>query len=168
MTKSLSNLTDAVNKAAKDFHKGYDMSKKQAFQDFKKQVGDFHAEQKKFKEDAHHKAMQNLDARKQAHSTFLPALAKGHNRVAKHLAETAGIAHKHHMDMRKKLAHDHVQSHEHANKQITGHALLKAQEKAIKSTYTPEVLMAARKANQEIAAEQRAAQKLMSKVADHK
>merc|ERR1719440_2101383 len=135
MTKSLSNLTDAVNKAAKDFHKGYDMSKKQAFQDFKKQVGDFHAEQKKFKEDAHHKAMQNLDARKQAHSTFLPALAKGHNRVAKHLAETAGIAHKHHMDMRKKLAH------EHANKQITGHALLKAQEKAIKSTYTPEVLM---------------------------
>merc|ERR1719428_1386917 len=167
LAKSLSNLTHAVNKAANDFHKGYERSKKQAFEDFKKD-SDHHTAQKKSMEAAHHKALQNLDARKQAVSTFFPALAKGNNRVAKHLAETTGIAHKHHMDMRKKLAYDHVQSKEHANKQITGHALLKAQEKAIKSTYTPEVLMAARKANQQIADEKRAAQKLMSKVADHK
>jgi len=73
------------------------------------------------------------------------------HQVANHLKKASQVTQKHALDLRNKLSHEFVKSGEDNNKHNTPHALLRAQERALKEQMTPEMLTRARELNQQIA-----------------
>lgn len=149
--KNVSHFIDNMNKAASDFWKTNEFSKNKAVKDLAQQFTDKHAFAKVAQEQAHHKHVQDLAARKRVANTISNTLRKGQDRVANHLMKASQVTQKHALDLRNKLAHEFVKSGEDSNKHNTPHALLRAQERALKEQMTPEMLTRARELNQQIA-----------------
>merc|ERR1719261_1410425 len=108
-----------MNKAAQDFWKTNELSKNKAVKDLQQQFADKHVFAKVAQEQAHHKHVQDLAARKRVSNTISNTLRKGQNRVANHLMKAQEVTQKHALDLRNKLAHEFVKSGEDSNMHLT-------------------------------------------------